>query len=165
MLLILLFSLRISIRFFVCSQNRRANNIAIVLRRFAISVADLVDCIQELDLSILLPDRTTSLLTALPTPEETRLISGYKGAVSNLGIAEQFVFLLSRLSDPRARLETAVYMGVFAEQRRDVLEGCGAIVRACEQAMQRSPLLLRAIQVCHGVSVSVVTAAVAAAVF
>jgi hypothetical protein len=114
-------------------DGRRAQNVAISLKRIKLSHSAIRDGLTALDLSALGED-TVKLLDKsqlLPTRDEVQLVEGYEGDVGELGVPERFFRVMAQVQHAPQLLRTLVYMSAFDEHSTEVRGAAAALAGAC----------------------------------
>lgn len=120
----------------------RAQNMAIVLQKVQLPTSEICECLQDLDFSHprLSIDNVELLMTAMPTPEETKKLLEHRNKIHELRDIEQKImpFCLLPRSTPRLKLlklalsHPATYKGL--------LQRCTVLIKAAEEARKSKEL-------------------------
>lgn len=111
---------------------KRGQNAGIGLATIKLSFQEMKDCVLCLDDSILLTEQLKSLDEALPTQDECKIISSYKGDFELLGRAEQYMTYMLDLPKASERIQCMVFKQQFSSRVRDVRLQASKVEKACD---------------------------------
>lgn len=111
---------------------KRAQNAAISLARIKFSFEQLRVKIEQLDDENLTVDQLLSLRDYLPTTQEKRALSAYRGNVSDLATAERYMHTMLRLSEGHSRISCMLLKLQFPAQVHVCKEQLCQIEMACD---------------------------------
>lgn len=101
-------------------DSKKNMNINIFLRQFKRPVRTIIDAIRSCDSSLMTGDRLHSLVRLLPESEEAKLIRDYNGNVSQLDLADKFVFEVLSMEFYKARIEFSILRQEFEPTAKDI---------------------------------------------
>eukprot|EP00741_Cyanophora_paradoxa_P017262 tig00020961_g16673.t1 len=97
-------------------DNKKANNCAIMLSRFKVTNRQIREALLAMDQNVLKLDDLGQIFNFLPTDDEKKKISAFKGKLEDLGKAELFLFEVMRVPRFRNRIEAWIAKRCFEEQ-------------------------------------------------
>jgi len=122
-------------------ETRRANIIGITVSRFHTGLDTLANSVAMMDNDFSLED-VQILLGALPTTEEAKLLSAYRGTITRLAPAEQFLSYMLQVPFAEARLQTMAFMSGFDSTVLGIRDDMKLISEACSEIYASTALRL-----------------------
>uniref|UniRef100_A0A2C9K4F2 FH2 domain-containing protein n=1 Tax=Biomphalaria glabrata TaxID=6526 RepID=A0A2C9K4F2_BIOGL len=120
---------------------KRSMNANIFLKQFSkMSHEEIVNLIKEGDPSKIGAERLRGLQKILPDNDEVAMINNYKGDVNQLGNAERFYLLLSKLSGFKIRVEGMLLKDDFQGAMESLLPNVDCLIVACDNLMDNKSL-------------------------
>ena len=119
-------------------DSKRAQNIEIALRAFRMPNGALHEAVLAMDMTILNPERLTSLLACCPTADELMAMrrwevkQGRSPDYSSLPKAEQFAFLMNTIPHYGLRLRGMLFRLRYKDMVDGLVKHFGRLSRACQ---------------------------------
>jgi len=111
---------------------KRSQNAAIALARLKFTFEDIREKISSMDESAFTPDQLKNLEEFLPTAKEIRDLKAYKGDITELGKAEQYMYAMMGLPGAAKRMQCLVYKHSFKTRVFDLKETMSKLEGACD---------------------------------
>ncbi|GBG26605.1 Formin-H [Hondaea fermentalgiana] len=113
---------------------KRQQNVGIALSKIRASDAEIVDAILTMDDTLLSPEHTVVLLTAVPTEDEIQLIRNFQetsGDPRKLAREDQFLLAVSSIPGLKGRLEAVACRHNFESDTARIFEKIRLVREAC----------------------------------
>ncbi|KAH7576802.1 hypothetical protein JRO89_XS01G0152600 [Xanthoceras sorbifolium] len=124
-------------------DNRKAQNISIVLRALNLTQEEIIDALQEGN--ELPPELLQTLLKMAPTADEELRLRLYTGEVSQLGPAERFLKAMVEIPFVSKRIETLHFISSIQEEVSTAKESFKSLEVACNK-LRHSRLFLKLLE-------------------
>ncbi|GBG23884.1 Formin-like protein 3 [Hondaea fermentalgiana] len=122
---------------------KRSQNVSIGLKRIKLSGKDICTALNAFDDKVLTHERLQILQSAqmLPTQEEEKVLGGFRGNVSTLGEAEQFLMeIVLSVQEPKIRLDAMYFRAEFSERLQELNARVDLVRRACKSVRDSQSL-------------------------
>eukprot|EP00753_Platysulcus_tardus_P012635 PLAT3502.1.p1 GENE.PLAT3502.1~~PLAT3502.1.p1 ORF type:complete len:600 (-),score=318.21 PLAT3502.1:267-1994(-) len=127
-------------------EPKRLQNVGIAIARFRMKPVELKTAILQLDTEKLPLDRLSTLLSNVPTAEETAMLRDFDGDFAKLGNVEKYFLELIKVPRLAPRLQAQLYMMKFEATAADVSTLVELELRATVQ-VRDSPKFRRLLEV------------------
>jgi hypothetical protein len=111
---------------------KRGQNAGIALATIKLTFQDIKKCILSLDDSLLVTEQLKALEECLPTPDECKIISSYRGDFDLLGRAEQYMSHMLDMTSASKRIQCMIFKQQFAPRVKELKAQASKIERACD---------------------------------
>ena len=111
---------------------KREQNAGIALARIKIAFEDVKNKIMNFEDEAFTTDQLKSLEEYLPTPEEARVIKGFKGDFELLGQAEKYMSVMMDFKSASSRVQCMVFKQQFKNRVLEVKNMVSKIECACD---------------------------------
>lgn len=111
---------------------KRGQNAGIALARIKITFEDVKNKIMNFEDEAFTTDQLKSLEEYLPTPEEARVIKGFKGDFELLGQAEKYMSVMMDFKSASSRVQCMVFKQQFKNRVLEVKNMVSKIECACD---------------------------------
>ncbi|GAV79951.1 FH2 domain-containing protein [Cephalotus follicularis] len=132
-----------SIQYIQIIDQRKAQNLSILLRALSVTTEEVVDALvegNELPVELL-----QTLLKTAPTPEEELKLRLFTGDISQLGPAERFLKILVDIPFAFRRVESLLFMSSLQEEVTGLKESFATLEVACNK-LRNSRLFLKLLE-------------------
>eukprot|EP01096_Ripella_sp_DP13-Kostka_P013863 TRINITY_DN6107_c0_g1_i1.p1 TRINITY_DN6107_c0_g1~~TRINITY_DN6107_c0_g1_i1.p1 ORF type:complete len:508 (+),score=280.38 TRINITY_DN6107_c0_g1_i1:1-1524(+) len=119
---------------------KRSNNICIMLSHLKMSPAAVRNAILSMDEQVLTIERLNQLIKNAPTSEEQELLEAYKGDISELGKAEQFLIQILKVPRVTERLKLLLFKQTFPDRIADLISNLSVLKDACDTVVRSDNL-------------------------
>jgi hypothetical protein len=117
---------------------KRGQNAGIALARIKLSFEDVRTKIMRMENDAFTPEQLTNLELYLPTKEEQSVLKSYKGDISVLGKAEQYMLVMMQLPTASKRLQCMMYRQQFKARVMELKLSVSIIEGACDDVRMSS---------------------------
>ena len=111
---------------------KRGQNAGIALARIKISFEDVKNKVMSFEDEVFTTDQLKSLDEYLPTPDEARIIKGFKGDFDLLGQAEKYMSVMMDFKSASSRIHCMIFKQQFRNRVLEVRNMVSKIECACD---------------------------------
>ena len=127
-------------------DKKNSQNLEIMLNSFKIPNTSIRDAIIKVNDKEMTFDRINRIYGLLPTPDIMKQILAYEGPMSELGIAESFLYCIGEIPNLQERLRCMAFRHRFYQEYVEIKPDTLTLISACKE-IQSSPRFSQILQI------------------